>query len=74
MRLSLVRFLLASLLGSTFVVRADFHVSTLGTDVNPGTASRPFATLERARDAIRELKAQRGLPKGGLTVWIHEGD
>jgi hypothetical protein len=74
MSLSVVRFLLASLLGSTLVVRADFHVSTRGTDANPGTASKPFATLERARDSIRELKARRGLPKGGLTVWIHEGD
>ena len=32
----------------------EFHVATTGNDENPGTAVKPFATLERARDAIRE--------------------
>ncbi|MDH7504119.1 MAG: hypothetical protein QHJ82_15585, partial [Verrucomicrobiota bacterium] len=44
---------------------ADFHVSPAGSDSNPGTASSPFATLERARDAVRELKREKGLPAGG---------
>ena len=33
----------------------------------------PFATLERARDAIRALKKQGGLPEGGVTVWLRGG-
>ena len=36
----------------------DFHVSPKGSDANPGTADQPFATLARARDAVRALKAK----------------
>lgn len=53
---------------------ADFHVSPKGKDANAGTKRAPFATLERARDAVRGLKQSSGLPVGGITVWIHEGD
>ncbi len=35
---------------------AEFYVATNGNDANPGTKAKPFATLERARNAIRELK------------------
>jgi len=52
---------------------AQFHLSPTGDDASPGTRSRPFATLERARDAIRALKADRGLPPGGVTVVLHPG-
>ncbi len=34
---------------------------------------RPFATLEGARDAVRELKATSGLPTGGLKVRVRSG-
>jgi hypothetical protein len=30
-----------------------FHVALAGSDTNPGTDSKPFATLERAREAVR---------------------
>ena len=51
-----------------------YHVSPNGADTNPGTESEPFATLERARDAIREMKAQPGgLPRGGVTVYLRGG-
>jgi parallel beta-helix repeat protein len=44
------------------------HVATIGNDANPGTAERPFRTLERARNAIR------GLPRTQpITVLIHGG-
>ncbi len=36
----------------------DFHVSPGGDDANAGTQEKPFATLTRARDAIRQRKAQ----------------
>ncbi len=50
-----------------------FYVAPDGSDANPGTRDKPFATLERARDAIRALKAKRGLPRGGATVFVRGG-
>ncbi|HQE84510.1 MAG TPA: right-handed parallel beta-helix repeat-containing protein [Candidatus Hydrogenedentes bacterium] len=58
---------------SVWVFAAEYHVAHDGNDGNPGTASAPFATLERARDAVRALKQGDGLPEGGVTVWIHGG-
>jgi len=34
---------------------ADFHVAVSGKDSNPGTAQKPFATLQRAREAVPGL-------------------
>jgi hypothetical protein len=50
-----------------------FFVSAAGSDDNPGTKDKPFATLERARDQIRSLNKAGGLPKGGLTVQVRGG-
>ena len=47
----------------------DFYVSPKGADTNPGTKSRPFASLERARDAARA--ATHNVP---VTVWMRGGD
>ena len=55
------------------VYGAMFYVSLSGHDDNPGTIDEPFRTLERARTAIRELKAASGLPDDGVVVWIREG-
>jgi hypothetical protein len=68
------RVLLALSLTFAAAAHADFHVSPGGADSNAGTTSRPFATLERAREAVRTLKAKGPLPKGPLTLWIHGGD
>lgn len=51
----------------------SLFVATDGCDGNAGTMANPFASLERARDAIRALKSKNGLPEGGLTVWIRGG-
>jgi len=51
----------------------ELHVATDGSDSNPGTLKKPFATLERARDEIRELKKTGLLPEGGVTVWLRGG-
>ena len=51
---------------------AEFFVATNGQDTNIGTKSKPFATLERARDAIRNLKATVGLA-GPVTVHVRGG-
>ena len=52
---------------------ATLHVATDGNDANPGTESKPFATIERARDEIRRLKAVGPLPSGGIVVEVHGG-
>ena len=66
------------------VTDADFYVAVDGDDTNPGTLDRPFATFERARDAVRELKETKttGTIKvafkageyGNLTVSLTEED
>ncbi len=65
--------LLASLAGAVGL-HADFHVSPSGSDTDRGTRGKPFATLERARDAVRELKSAGKLPNSEFTVWLHGGD
>ncbi|MFD0618695.1 Ig-like domain-containing protein [Paenibacillus sp. GCM10027629] len=50
-----------------------FYIAKNGNDANSGTMDAPFATLEKARDAIRELKSTSGLPDGGVTVYLKEG-
>jgi len=58
-----------------------FYVSPSGADQWSGSlpepnaekSDGPFATLERARDAIRELKKQGPLPSGGIVVEFRGG-
>ena len=38
----------------------------------PGTRKRPFATLERARGELREMRDGGGLANGA-TVWVRGG-
>ncbi|WP_238653370.1 hypothetical protein [Paenibacillus piscarius] len=51
----------------------SFYVSVNGSDSNAGTLNAPFKSLEKARDTIRTLKAEEGLPEGGVTVYLREG-
>jgi len=57
--------------------RADFYIAVDGNDANPGTKEKPFATLAKARDAVRKLKKKSCadditvLVRGG-TYTIHE--
>ena len=53
----------------------DVYVGPNGSDSNPGTKEKPVATLEAARDLIRQYKATNELPipKGGITVWMEQG-
>ena len=50
---------------------ATFTVALNGSDSNPGTLEKPFATIERARDEVRKLVAA-GL-KEDVTVFIRGG-
>lgn len=52
---------------------AHFFVSPDGEDSADGSGSAPFATLARARDAIRALKARDALPAQGARVSVQPG-
>jgi len=52
--------------------RVTFHVRPDGDDAGPGSAERPFATVARARDAVREAKAAGPLT-GGAEAVLHAG-
>jgi hypothetical protein len=54
-------------------VGIDLFVAPTGDDANAGTREAPFATLERARDALRALRATGPLPDGGAVVWLRNG-
>ncbi|WP_186758603.1 right-handed parallel beta-helix repeat-containing protein [Echinicola salinicaeni] len=62
---------------NAFSVKADeikkgketkFFVATDGNDKNPGTKNKPFASFERAKQAVRELKSE-----GDVIVYIRRG-
>ena len=50
---------------------ADFYVATDGSDANPGTLEKPFATVAKAQEAVRGRIAA-GLDSD-LTVVIRGG-
>ncbi|MCT9934361.1 malectin domain-containing carbohydrate-binding protein [Planotetraspora sp. A-T 1434] len=48
---------------------AHLYVAPNGSDEGPGTASRPFRTLQRARDAVRAVTADTD-----VVVYVRRGD
>jgi hypothetical protein len=72
---------LALIAVATFAGAADFYVAIGGNDAWTGKLAEPgadgtdgpFATLERARDAIRTLKKAGPLPGNGVTVEVGGG-
>lgn len=63
-----VVLLSALVLSLAHVSAAAFYVSPAGRDSNPGTERAPFATLERARQAMRAVKRD-----GGGVVYLRGG-
>ena len=51
----------------------ELFVAPDGSDANPGTADRPFATLAKARDSVRALLA-KGPLAGGVAVTLKPGE
>ena len=51
----------------------EFYISTDGKDTNPGNKEQPFASLEKARDTIREMKKSTIFPAEGITVTLRGG-
>lgn len=49
----------------------SLHVAPGGSDANPGTAEKPFASLERARE---EIRARRRTNAGTMEVLVHGGE
>jgi len=47
-----------------------FYVAPDGSDQNPGSKDKPFATLKRARNAVREAKKTTNEP---ITVFVRGG-
>jgi len=64
----------AGLVVFAITVQADFFVAPNGSDANPGTKSKPFATLERARDAVRVRNASPSALRNKITIWLRGGD
>jgi hypothetical protein len=52
---------------------ATFFVAPDGDDSAAGTEAAPFATLARARDAVRALRREGSLPPGGVRVFVRGG-
>ena len=61
--------------GITLFVAMDGNDTWSGSIAEPNSARTdgPFATLERARDEIREIKGSGKMPKGGVTVELRGG-
>ncbi len=58
------------------VAAQEFYVSRDGDDTGPGDAERPFASLERAREAVREALRRTGQPAGAagaIAVTLKDG-
>lgn len=55
------------------VSKIQFWVSPSGDDERgDGSKAKPFASVMRARDAVRKLK-KGGMPEGGITVFLRGG-
>ncbi|MEJ2702795.1 MAG: right-handed parallel beta-helix repeat-containing protein [Sedimentisphaerales bacterium] len=52
------------------------HVAPMGNGAADGSATKPFRTLEGARNAVRKLKEDHGgsLPKGGVRIEVAGGN
>lgn len=62
-----IKSLLAiSIILSAVAGAAELHVAPTGSDSNPGSEEKPFLTLEKARDAARNMD-------GAKTITIHGG-
>ena len=57
-------------MGDRQPTKADFRVATTGSDADPGTEEKPFATLAKARDAVVELKRTK---EGPMSVLVRGG-
>ena len=50
------------------------YVDANAKDSGNGSESAPFKTIPEAQAKIRELKSGEGLPAGGITVFVKDGE
>lgn len=65
-----------SLIPDTFAKDCDrtiLYVSASGNDSNDGSEKQPFASLEKARDTLRNMKRNGEIGADGAVVYIREG-
>lgn len=70
---SVIFCMIAALSSVRMGMCTEFYVSPSGNDAWNGTLSKPFATIERARDAIRQLRRGQGSLKEPVTVYLRKG-
>lgn len=64
---SIVAILIITMLAPMAAIHAaEYFVSPFGSDGDAGTEVKPFATIGRARDAVRDTK-------DGATIWLEAG-
>lgn len=69
-----VAFLVACFLCGQALLAQQWYVAPNGNDNDPGTLQQPFATLNRAKAAVRQFKKQKTNLESGLTVFIRGGE
>lgn len=73
-----LKILAGAILLSAFVSQTTYaqqlFVAPNGSDKNSGTIDKPFATLTKAKEAVRELKKAKAIDKDGITVNIRGGN
>ena len=53
--------------------KVAFYVSTFGSDHNPGTILKPFATLEKSKHMVRQYKLSN-TNISSITVYLRRGE
>jgi hypothetical protein len=56
--------------GSVSATATEFFIAPNGSDANPGTQAAPFATLEKARNAVRASVRDQS----PAVIWLRGGD
>ena len=60
--------------GTQVASSAKIYVATNGNDTSgTGSESAPYATIGKAKDAVRDMISAGNLPEGGVTVYLREG-
>src|SRR5260221_490258 len=55
------------------VLGQPYYVAPTGSDGNPGTLEKPFATIQRAQQAVRRFNGSAVQRFDGSTVWLRGG-
>ncbi len=69
----IVIFALSFLLNWNAMAQVNIYVSPDGNNNAAGSKEQPVATIQRAQELVRELKAGNGLPEKGVKVIIDKG-